>query len=135
VVGRAYVGSKYIPLGVLIKLWQYDQWLGECPECGCKTYVYSAGGSPFSGSHYTNAVCITYKKFVYQRKSSGLAVLIKPAFDLTNTYTQKRKILRTRGPVFSWSKGLVGEAVPDRIIEDVVQPVEQELMIDKLNNS
>ena len=134
-VGGIYLGSKYIPLGVLIKLWMNDQWLDECPECGGKTYIYCAGGSPLSGSHYTNAVCTTCKKFVDQRKSSGLAVLIKPAFDLCNTFIQKRKILRTKGPVFSWSKGMVGEAIPDRVIEDVVQPVKLKLMIDKLKNS
>jgi hypothetical protein len=131
-VGGAYVGSKYIPLGVLIKLWQNDQWLGECPECGSKTYIYCAGGSPLSGSHYTNAVCTTCKEFVDQKKSSGLAALIKPAFDYCSTHTQNRKILRTKGPVFSWSKGLVGETVPDKVLEDVVQPVELEVMINNL---
>ena len=87
-----------------------------------------------SGSHYSNAVCTTCKKFVDQRKSSGLAVLIKPAFDLSNTYTQKRKILRTRAPFFSWCRGLVGKRkqAPDKVLENVVQPMELEVMINNL---
>ena len=133
-VGGAYVGAKYIPIGVLIKLWKNGEWLGECEKCGEETYIYRAGGSPLSGSHYIKAVCITCKEFVDQKKSSGLALLLKPALDLCNAFTQKRKILRTKGPVFSWSKGLVGERehAQDKVLRDVVQPVELEVMIKSL---
>ena len=131
-VGGIYAGSKYIPLGVLIKLWQEDKWLDECPSCAGKTYVFCAGGSPLSGSHYTNAVCTACNEIVNRKKTSGLAALMKPAFNLCKSHTQTRKILRTRGPRFSWSKGLVGEKVPDQVLEDVVKPVSLGELIDKL---
>ncbi len=57
---------------------------------------------------------------------------MKPAFNLCNSHTQKRKILRTKGPRFSWSKGLVGEKVPDKVLEDVVKPVSLETMVNNL---
>ncbi len=131
-VGGIYAGSKYIPLGVLIKLWQEDKWLDECPSCGGNTYVFCAGGSPLSGSHYTHAVCTACNEIVYRKKTSGLTVLVKPAFNLCNSHTQRRKILRTKGPRFSWSKGLVGEKVPDQVLEDVVKPVSLEAMANNL---
>jgi len=135
-VGGSYVGVKYIPLGVLIKLWKNGEWLGECNKCGQETYVYSAGGSPLNGGHYTNAVCIHCREFVDQQMGSGLALLLKPALGLCSAFTQRRKILRSRGPIFSWSRGFVGKvkSVPDKILREVVQPVELEVMIASLSN-
>ncbi len=131
-IGGIYVGSKYIPLGVLLKLWQSDKWIGECPDCGGRAYIYEAGGSPLSGSHYRHAICPVCRELVNSRHVNGFAVLMKPAFELCNRYNRKQKILRTRGPVFSWSKGLVGESVPDEILEDVVKPVSLETLVNEL---
>lgn len=131
-VGGIYYGSQYIPLGVLIKLWQENKWLDECPSCGGKTYIFCAGGSPLSGTHYTNAVCTACNEIVHRRKSRGLYELTKPAFSLCKAYTRRRMILRTKGPQFSWSKGLVGEKVPDQVLEDVVRPVSLEELIENL---
>ncbi len=135
-VGGAYVGAKYIPLGVLIKLWKKGEWLGECPKCGGETYIYRTGGSPLSGGHYTNAVCTSCNEFIDQKKSSGFALLLKPAIELCNAFTQKQRVLRTRGPVFSWSRGLAGKSMPapDKVLRDVPQPVALEVMINHLLN-
>jgi hypothetical protein len=45
-----------------------------------------------------------------------------------------RKILRSRGPVFSWSRGLAGKSKSesDKVLREVVQPVELEVMIENL---
>ncbi len=107
-IGGIYTGSKYIPLGVLIKLWQDNKWLDECPLCGGKTYVFCAGGSPLSGSHYTHAVCTACNEVVNSKKSNGLTILLKPVFDLYNSHTQKRKILRTRGACLFLEQGSGG---------------------------
>ena len=45
-----------------------------------------------------------------------------------------RKIIRTRGLVFSWSRGLAGKSKSesDKILREVLQPVELEVMIENL---
>ncbi len=60
---------------------------------------------------------------VNSKQAEAFTVLMKQAFDLCDRYNRKQKILRTRRPIFSWSKGLVGESVPDKVLEDVVKPV------------
>ncbi len=131
-VGASYIGSKLIPLGVLLKLWQSGNWLGECPDCGSRAYIFKAGGSPLSGSHYCHAVCPVCRKVINSRQAESFAMLMKPAFDLCNNYNQKQKILRTRGPAFSWSKRLVGENVADQVLEAVTEPVSLAEMIESL---
>ena len=132
IIGAAYIGAKYIPLGVLLKLWQSGSWIGKCPDCGGRSYIINAGGSPLSGSHSFNLVCQTCRDIIYCKQSGNFAELMKQAFDLCDRYSQKQKILRTRGPVFSWSKGLVGESVPDKILEDAVKPVSLETLVNEL---
>ncbi len=134
-IGGIYIGSKYIPLGVLLKLWQSGRWIGECPECGGRAYIFKAGGSPLSGSHYCHAVCPVCRKIVNSKQVEAFTVLMQQTFDLCDSYSRKQKILRTRGPVFSWSKGLVGESVPDVFLEDVVKPVSLETLVYKLKSS
>ncbi len=131
-IGGIYVGSKYIPLGVLLKLWQSGSWIGECSDCDGRAYIFKAGGSPLSGSHYCNAVCPVCRKIVNSRQNEAFTELMKQAFDLCDRYNRKQKILRTRGPVFSWSKGLVGKSVPDKILEDVAKPVSLETLVNEL---
>jgi hypothetical protein len=131
-IGGIFVGSKNIPLGVLLKLWQSGRWIDECPGCGGIVYIFMAGGSPLSGSHYCHAVCLACRKIVNSKQVEAFTVLMQQAFDLCDRYSRKQKILRTRGPVFSWSKGLVGESVPVEILEDVVKPVSLAEMIEAL---
>jgi hypothetical protein len=133
-IGGIYVGSKHIPLGVLLKLWQSGRWIGECPDCGSRAYIFKAGGSPLSGSHYCHAVCPVCREVLNSKQAETFTVLMKQAFDLCDRYSRKQKILHTRGPVFSWSKGLVGESVPDVILEDVVKPVSLAGMIEALKS-
>ncbi len=122
-VGAMYVGSNYIPLGVLLLLWQSGRWTTECLGCGGKAYIYKIAGSPLSGSHYCHAFCPVCAETLNSKQSKGFTVLMKQALDLSKTYNQKRKILRTKGPRFSWRNGTVGEKVPDKILEDLVVPV------------
>lgn len=63
---------------------------------------------------------------------SGLAMLMKPAFELCNEYSQKRKILRVKGQFFSWSKGVVRAAASDENLEDVIDPVDLKTLIKQL---
>lgn len=134
-IGAAYLGSKYIPLGVLLKLWQGDSWIGECPQCAGRAYIYYAGGSPLSGSHQADAVCSSCRETVKSKNHKAFTSLMKEACDLCNRYKRQQKILRTRGPVFSWGKGLVGESLPDKILEDVERPVSLEAMVNELKRT
>lgn len=95
-VGGIYVGSKYIPLGVLLKLWQSGRWMGECPDCGGAAYIFKAGGSPLSGRHYIQAVCPACRNIVSSKKHEPFTTLMKEALDLCGayTYTVKQKIYR-----------------------------------------
>ena len=131
-IGSNWIGSRHIPLGVLLQLWQKDLWLGECPHCSGKAYIFQAGGSILSGRYRYDAVCPACREIVANSCNTGLYALIKPAFELYNTTIQKRKILRTKGSRFSWSKGVVGEQVPDQTLEDVVKPASLETMIESL---
>ena len=131
-VGAIYRGSKNIPLGALLKLWLDGKWTGVCPDCGGKAYIYAAGGSLLSGRHYCHAMCPVCRNTEYSLKGTVLYELLDPAFDLCRRYSQQQKILRTQGPRFSWSKGLVGESVPDKILEDAVKPVSLETLVNKL---
>jgi hypothetical protein len=133
-IGGIYVGSKYIPLGGLLELWMSGRWIGECLDCGGKAYIFKVGGSPLSGSHYCHAVYPVCREVVNSKQVEAFTVLMQQAFDLCDRHIRKQKILRTRGPVFSWSKGLVGESVPDVILEDVVKPVSLAGMIEALKS-
>jgi hypothetical protein len=130
--GGAYVGAKYIPLGVLVMLWESGEWLSECQKCGHKTYIFCAGGSPLSGSHFYQAICTTCNVIVNREMESGLTMLMKPAFELCNKYSQKRKILRVEGQFFSWSKGVVESAASHEKLEDVIAPVDLKTLIKQL---
>ncbi len=131
-IGSSYIGSRNIPLGLFLQLWQNDLCLGECPHCNGKAYIFQAGGSILSGYYHYNAVCPACREIVSNSLDRGLPALVKPAIDLYNTSIQKRKILRTKGPRFSWGKGVVGEQVPDQILKDVVEPVRLATMIEGL---
>lgn len=133
-VGGIYVGSQYIPLGVLLKLWKNGRWIGECQDCGSRAYVFRAGGSPLSGRHYSHAFCTACRDIKNSKQDEPFTALMIQAFDLCKRYRQQQKILCTHGPRFSWSKGVVGENVPDKILEDVVKPVNLEALIKELNN-
>ena len=89
-------------------------------------------GFVLSGWYRYEAICPSCREIVFSSRNTGLALLIKPAFDLYKSNVQRKKLLRTRGPRFSWSKGVVGEKVPDKVLEDVVKPVSLENMVEML---
>ena len=131
-IGSNWVGVRYIPLGVLLLLRQKGLCIDQCPNCSGEIYIFRAGGFVLSGWYRYEAICPSCREIVLGSSNTGLSLLIKPAFEIHASTVQRKKILRTRGPRFSWSKGLVGEKVPDRILEDVVEPVSLETMVEML---
>ncbi len=131
-IGSNWVGVRHIPLGVLLLLWQEGLCIDQCPNCRGKIYIFRAGGFILSGWYRYEAICPSCRELVIGSRNTGLALLVKPAFDLYKSNVQRKKLLRTRGPRFSWSKGVVGEKVPDKVLEDVVKPVSLENMVEML---
>lgn len=128
-IGSNWVGVRYIPLGVLLLLWQKGLCIDQCPNCSGEIYIFRAGGFVLSGWYRYEAICPSCREIVIGSRNTGLALLIKPAFNLYRSNLQRKKLLRTRGPRFSWSKGVVGEKIPDKFLEDVVKPVNLEKLI------
>ena len=56
--GGMYIGGGYLPLGLLLDFWKQDQFTEICSACDSKVYLYSAGGSPLSGSGSMGGTCI-----------------------------------------------------------------------------
>ena len=96
-IGSNWIGKRYLPLGVLLMLWQKDLFIGECPKCKSKAYLFRAGGFVLSGSYSYEAVCINCREIVSGKSDLGLAALIKSALDLYNAAIEKRKSLPTNG--------------------------------------
>jgi hypothetical protein len=125
------IGGRYIPLGVLILLWNDNKWKAECSNCQDEVFIYAAAGSPFSGRNQYTGVCIGCKKKVYGRLGS-FGVLWGPAFEMCKLYKNTQKILRTKSRWFSWGKGIIGEETPDKIIESGIDAVDIATLIEEL---
>lgn len=121
-LGTSLSGTTYLPLGVVLELWKNDKWIGKCPNCGSKVYIIHAGGFPMSGTHQYSGFCGPCGKQVYNRLSS-FGELLWPVYSKKKC-SNRRKILKTYGRFFSWKYGLIGEDVPDVVIEEGVFPVE-----------
>lgn len=52
-------GSRLIPLGAVVQLWERGAWRAPCRACGALGFVLSYAGSCFSGSHSWTAGCAT----------------------------------------------------------------------------
>ena len=73
-LGFAYFGVKYIPLGVLLSLWEENELIDECPDCGKRFLIIGTGGSPLSGPHEYWGYCEACKKLIYSKKKSFSSV-------------------------------------------------------------
>ena len=121
VIGLAYMGGYSAPIGALLQLWQKDEFVGECQECSGKLYFFQGGGSPLSGGNCCMGICGECRTILCKRLA-GTKELMK-AFEHVKYNINTRLILRTRGQAFSFKDGLVGDPVPDKVIETGVRPV------------
>ncbi len=119
-INLAYLGGHQAPIGVLLQLWKDGILMGKCPKCYGKVYIFCAGGSPLSGSHSCLGICRDCRK-ISKIQLSSVGPIIE-ALKHLKANINKRKILRTKGQYFSWGDGLMGEPVPDEIIEEGIQP-------------
>lgn len=122
-LGTTISGTTYLPLGIILGLWENYNWIGKCRDCGSKVYITSAGGSGLSGSHHYSGFCTTCVKHFYGHFSS-FGELRGPVHSIKNNFSNRRKILKTHGKFHSWKYGLIGEDVPDVVVDEGVVPAE-----------
>jgi hypothetical protein len=134
-VSLAYMGGYYAHIGALLQLWEEDSFVDECNQCNGKLYFFQGGGSPLSGGNGCMGICGECGTILCKRLD-GTKALMK-AFDHVKYSLNTRLILRKKGQAFSFKDGLVGDPVPDKVIESGVEPVTMtELLADlrKINS-
>ncbi|MGM0611320.1 MAG: hypothetical protein ACQES5_09565 [Thermodesulfobacteriota bacterium] len=130
IINLAYMGGYYAPIGALIQLWKKDIFVGKCQECSGKLYFFQGGGSLLSGSNRCMGICEKCGT-VSCKKIFGIKELLK-AFEHIKKNINTRSILRTKGQYFSFKEGLVGNPVPDKIIEAGIKPVTMTKLLNDL---
>jgi hypothetical protein len=131
-INLAYFGGHQAPLGVLLELWRDGILVCQCEICGGKFYIFCAGGSPLSGTNRCTGICEKCKT-VSSIQLSSTRPIIKALSHLKKNLNI-RKILKTKGQHFSFKDGLVGEPIPDQIIEKSVIPATIEELINEIKN-
>lgn len=53
----AWVGGGAVSVRALVEIWGRGLWRPECPECGKKAFLHSAGGNPMSGRNNWFGYC------------------------------------------------------------------------------
>ena len=133
--GAAHIGAEwYIPLGVLILLWRKGEWLKRCSECNGIIYVYSATGSPLSGTANWRGVCAACGK-TFSQHDGTFGPLFKPAFELREKHMNRIRIIKQEGQAFSWSEGVKGEPVEDTVIDNGREALEMSELVDLLGRA
>lgn len=71
-ISIAYVsGGGFIPLGLLLQLWERGVESITCPQCGGRTLFRALGGSPLSGSHKLAGICEDCREIVIDQTRRG----------------------------------------------------------------
>ncbi len=119
-ISAMFMGNYYLRIGQLLHLWKQNTLVDTCDKCQGPLYIFCAGGSPLSGRNRCSGICGDCKKFSSISLPGCRRVM--EALHFIKTNQNKRKVIRTKGQSFSWGEGLVGEAVPDEVIEEGIQP-------------
>ena len=61
-VGMLYIRGGYLPLGTLLDFWKADRFTAVCSLCQGQVYLYSAVGSPLSGTGQMIGLCVQCKR-------------------------------------------------------------------------
>jgi len=120
-ISVAYLGGYPVSLGALLQLWKTGEWVVVCNQCQGKLYLYGAGGSPLSGSNSCCGICKECKTVSTKILPSFLNI-VKTLASIRKSQN-RRKILRTKSQHFDFGKGLVGAAIPDKILRKEITPV------------
>ncbi|MFP4447058.1 MAG: hypothetical protein ACLFPD_12520 [Desulfosudaceae bacterium] len=129
-ISVAYLGDYHPSLGALLHLWQQGRLTDVCPHCGGELLLFCAGGSPLSGSNTCSGLCRRCRR-VSGKTLPSFAPVTK-TLPYIRAHLNIRKILRIRGQRFSFRHGLVGDPVPDQVIQKEVTPVTLEVLLRRL---
>lgn len=124
----AYINGGMMPLGALLLLWKEEKLIETCPDCSGKVYLFSAGGSPLSGSNSWGGICPACDRIRYGR-SAHFSDIWLPMLESIKKYPNVDIIEKGERPKFSWSQGIVGKETPDVIIKPKVEGIPFEELI------
>ena len=130
-VGSTSTGASHISLGILLLLWKEGHLVCRCPECDGEAFIFRGGGSLLSGSNSYTALCPECVK-TFCGSVCSFGSIYGPATEKKKKYPNKIKFLIKETQRFSWSKGLVGQATSDEILEDGIHPIDFKDLIAKL---
>jgi len=125
-ISTTITGTTALPLGVLLLLWQKNEFIATCPHCGERAFIVFAAGSPLSGSHKYNGFCPACKKDILGSKKTFRELWL-PSWELNDKYPNFGIIKKTVNHYFSHG----GES-KDGITETVIQEKIQGLMLEDL---
>lgn len=131
-IGNYIMGVRYLPVGLLLLLWEDEMMVDSCQECCNKIYIIGAGGSPLSGTNRYWGYCPYCEKEV-KGSYKPFHALWRPAIKMLSGYRNITVLECRKTQHFSWRYGLVGEETPDKIIKEAVKGVTLQELICTLN--
>lgn len=132
VIGTTIHGEEFIPLGILLLLWQDGNLKDTCPHCGGTVYIIGAGGSPLSGSHKWYGCCAKCRERI--TGSSIFSNIWRPAVELKNKFLNRRIIKRYNLKSENWFQKLQEKRRPDEILKEKIEGSTVEELIDFLKS-
>lgn len=140
-----FLGDLGLTLGVLLSLWKSGKLLRPCPYCDADAFVIWFCGSPLSGEVTWQGSCPGCNKVVVDPPNAPVdrlrpprpeppfgESLITPVMEEVRRHPNTPLVEKGEYPRFSWSKGLVGERVPDRVLRTAVEPLPVEAVVSVL---
>lgn len=80
-----FFGLRFIPIGVLLLLWEKDKLKERCPGCGDTAYIFNAAGSPMSGRKLCSAYCRNCRK-EFSSRDGSFGSIFGPVHEVLKTY-------------------------------------------------
>lgn len=120
-IGLMHMGGHYAPLGALLQLWKNNEFIDKCDHCKGQLYLFHGGGSPLSGSNKCLGICRKCKT-ISRKSLPGVKSLVNALKHIKNNLNYQL-IQQTKGEFFSFKDGLIGNPVPDKILEEGIIPV------------
>ncbi len=131
--GTTVTGTNVLYIGLLLELWEKNQFTDQCPECKGNVYIFNAAGSPLSGRHQFQGMCKNCYEFVQGSKKT-FGDLLFPLFDLSKNYKNKTIMEKTVNHYFSLG-GESADGIQHKIIREMIVGITIEELIWNLINS
>lgn len=128
-IGSMHIGCERLPLGVLLLLWKEGNFISKCTLCGHDVYNIGGFGNVFSGWFTWWGVC---EECVQEISFEGHGFRFSTAYAKGGEFRNEAIIEKGKEPIFSWSKGVVGEYTPDKIIKPSIVGISLKDLIEVL---